>query len=92
MIAFSTTSSDVALPVALENMVELGVPRHIAALVLPVSMSFNTAGSALFLSLASVFVAQAAGVQLSVTHDDPDDPDPAARPPKASEPCPEARW
>ncbi len=66
VIAFSTTSSNVALPVALENMEQLGVPRHIAALVLPASMSFNTSGSALFLALASVFVAQAAGVPLSL--------------------------
>lgn len=65
LIAFSTTSSNVALPVALENMEKMGVPRHIAALVLPASMSFNTTGSALFLALATVFVAQAAGVQLS---------------------------
>lgn len=66
VIAFSTTSSNVALPVALENMERLGVPRHIAALVLPASMSFNTSGSALFLALASVFVAQAAGVSLPI--------------------------
>jgi proton glutamate symport protein len=65
VIAFSTTSSNVALPVALENMEKMGVPRHIAALVLPASMSFNTTGSALFLALATVFVAQAAGVALS---------------------------
>lgn len=64
MIAFSTTSSNVALPVALENMERLGVPRHVAALVLPASMSFNTTGSCLFLSLAAVFCAQASGVAL----------------------------
>ncbi len=64
VIAFSTTSSNVALPVALENMEKLGVPRHIAALVLPASMSFNTTGSCLFLSLAAVFCAQASGIVL----------------------------
>jgi proton glutamate symport protein len=64
MIAFSTTSSNVALPQALQNMEELGVPQHIAALVLPSSMSFNTTGSCLFVGLAAVFGAQAAGVVL----------------------------
>ena len=62
MIAFSTTSSNVALPLALENMEKFGVPRHIAAFALPASMSFNTTGSCLFLSLAAVFCAQVAGV------------------------------
>jgi proton glutamate symport protein len=65
MIAFSTTSSEAALPRALENMVKFGVPRHIVAFVLPTGYSFNLDGSTLYLSLASVFVAQAAGVHLS---------------------------
>jgi len=65
MIAFSTTSSEAALPRALENMQRFGVPRHIVALVLPAGYSFNLDGSTLYLSLASVFVAQAAGVHLS---------------------------
>src|SRR5216684_1830941 len=66
MIAFSTTSSEAALPRALENMVRFGVPKHIVALVLPAGYSFNLDGSTLYLSLASVFVAQAAGVDLPI--------------------------
>jgi proton glutamate symport protein len=65
MIAFSTTSSEAALPVALQNMTKFGVPRHIVAFVLPTGYSFNLDGSTLYLSLASIFVAQAAGVHLS---------------------------
>ncbi|MEI9812026.1 MAG: cation:dicarboxylase symporter family transporter [Acidobacteriota bacterium] len=66
VIAFTTTSSNVGLPVALEKMTELGVPRHIASLVLPFSMSFNTTGSNLFIALAAVFCAQAAGIELTM--------------------------
>ena len=54
-----------ALPVALERVQEMGVPRHIGALVLPFSMSFNTTGSNLFIALGSIFCAQAAGIELS---------------------------
>jgi Na+/H+-dicarboxylate symporter len=66
MIAFSTTSSEAALPRALENMQRFGIPRHIVAFVLPTGYSFNLDGSTLYLSLASVFVAQAAGVHLTL--------------------------
>ena len=66
LIAFSTTSSDAALPVALENMVEFGVPRKIVSFVLPTGYSFNLDGSTLYLAVASIFVAQAAGVDLSI--------------------------
>jgi proton glutamate symport protein len=66
-IAFTTTSSNVALPVALERMKTMGVPQHIAALVLPFSMSFNTTGSNLFIALGTVFCAQAAGIELTMT-------------------------
>src|SRR4029077_2153027 len=66
LIAFSTASSEAALPRALENMEQFGVPRHIVAFVLPTGYSFNLDGSTLYLSLASVFVAQAAGIQLSL--------------------------
>jgi len=66
LIAFSTASSEAALPVALENMERFGVPKHIVAFVLPAGYSFNLDGSTLYLSLASVFVAQAAGVNLSL--------------------------
>ncbi len=66
VIAFTTTSSNVGLPVALEKMAQLGVPRHICALVLPFSMSFNTTGSNLFIALAAVFCAQAAGIEMTM--------------------------
>jgi proton glutamate symport protein len=66
LIAFSTASSEAALPLALENMEEFGVPKHIVAFVIPTGYSFNLDGSTLYLSLASVFVAQAAGVHLSL--------------------------
>ena len=65
LLAFSTSSSEAALPLALENMERFGVPAHIVAFVLPTGYSFNADGSTLYLSLASVFVAQAAGVHLS---------------------------
>jgi proton glutamate symport protein len=66
LIAFSTASSEAALPLALENMERFGVPKHIVAFVIPTGYSFNLDGSTLYLSLASVFVAQAAGVDLSL--------------------------
>jgi proton glutamate symport protein len=68
VIAFSTTSSEAALPRAMEVLERLGVPRRIVSFVLPLGYSFNLDGSTLYLSLAAVFVAQAAGVQLSVGH------------------------
>ena len=66
LIAFSTASSEAALPLALENMEQFGVPKHIVAFVLPTGYSFNLDGTTLYLSLASVFVAQAAGLNLSL--------------------------
>lgn len=63
-IAFSTASSEAALPMALERMEKFGVPKHIVAFVLPTGYSFNLDGTTLYLSLASVFVAQAAGVDM----------------------------
>jgi proton glutamate symport protein len=63
-IAFATTSSEAALPLAMEKMEELGVPRQIVAFVMPTGYSFNLDGSTLYLSLASIFVAQAAGMHL----------------------------
>ena len=65
-IAFATTSSEAALPRAMEAMERLGVPRQIVAFVMPTGYSFNLDGSTLYLSLASIFVAQAAGVHMSV--------------------------
>jgi proton glutamate symport protein len=64
-IAFATASSEAALPRALENMEAFGVPKQIVAFVLPTGYSFNMDGSTLYLSLASIFVAQAAGIHLT---------------------------
>ncbi len=64
ILAFSTASSEAALPQALENMERFGVPKHIVSFVLPTGYSFNLDGTTLYLSLASVFVAQAAGVDM----------------------------
>ncbi|MBC7998242.1 MAG: cation:dicarboxylase symporter family transporter [Leptolyngbya sp.] len=66
LIAFSTTSSEAALPKALIAMESIGVPRKIVSFVLPLGYTFNLDGTTLYLSLASVFVAQAAGVNLSI--------------------------
>ena len=65
-IAFATTSSEAALPKAMEAMEKLGVPRKIVAFVMPTGYSFNLDGTTLYLALASVFVAQAAGIELSL--------------------------
>ncbi|HXB69329.1 MAG TPA: cation:dicarboxylase symporter family transporter [Candidatus Acidoferrales bacterium] len=65
LIAFSTASSEAALPLALENMEQFGVPKHIVGFVIPTGYSFNLDGTTLYLSLASMFVAQAAGVHMS---------------------------
>jgi proton glutamate symport protein len=66
LIAFSTTSSEAALPRAMESVEAFGVPRRIVSFILPLGYSFNLDGSTLYLSLAAVFVAQAAGVELSI--------------------------
>lgn len=65
-IAFATTSSEAALPRAMEAMEALGVPRQVVAFVMPTGYSFNLDGSTLYLSLATVFVAQAAGIHLTL--------------------------
>ncbi|MVZ66187.1 cation:dicarboxylase symporter family transporter [Sphingobacterium sp. DK4209] len=64
-IAFATTSSDAALPKAMSAMEKFGVPRRIVSFVIPTGYSFNLDGTSLYLSLASIFVAQAAGIHLS---------------------------
>ncbi|QHL88951.1 cation:dicarboxylase symporter family transporter [Nibribacter ruber] len=64
-IAFATTSSEAALPRAMEAMESIGVPRKVVAFVMPMGYSFNLDGTTLYLSLASIFVAQAAGINLS---------------------------
>ena len=66
LIAFSTASSEAALPKAMEVMERFGVPKNIVAFVLPTGYSFNLDGSTLYLSLASVFVAQIAGIQMTI--------------------------
>jgi len=65
-IAFATTSSEAALPRAMEQMESFGVPRSIVAFVMPTGYSFNLDGTALYLSLAAIFVAQAAGVSMTL--------------------------
>jgi proton glutamate symport protein len=67
LVAFTTASSEAALPLALKNMETLGVPRSIVAFVLPTGYTFNMDGSTLYLAMASVFVAQAAGIQMPVS-------------------------
>lgn len=64
-IAFATTSSDAALPRVMQAMESIGVPRRIVAFVIPTGYSFNLDGTTLYLAMASVFVAQAAGVDLT---------------------------
>ena len=64
LIAFSTATSEAALPVALENMETFGAPKHIVAFVLPLGYSFNLVGTTLYLSLASMFIAQAADIAM----------------------------
>ena len=66
LIAFTTASSEAALPKAMEVMERFGVPKNIVGFVLPTGYSFNLDGSTLYLSMASVFVAQLAGVQMTI--------------------------
>lgn len=65
-IAFSTASSEAAMPLAMEKMIEFGVPKKIVSFVLPTGYSFNLDGTTLYLAMASMFVAQAAGMHMSV--------------------------
>jgi len=64
-IAFATSTSEAALPKAMENLERFGIPRKVIAFVLPTGYSFNLDGSTLYLSLASVFIAQVCGVELT---------------------------
>ena len=66
LLAFSTTSSDAAMPDAMKRMMAFGVPRRIVSFVMPLGYSFNLDGSTLYLAVASLFVAQAAGIDLSL--------------------------
>lgn len=65
-LAFATASSEAALPKAMENMERFGVPKHIVGFVIPTGYSFNLDGTTLYLSLASVFIAQMSGINLSI--------------------------
>jgi proton glutamate symport protein len=67
LIAFSSAASEAALPIALERMERLGVPRRIVAFVLPTGYTFNLDGSTLYLAVASLFAAQAAGISLTLS-------------------------
>jgi proton glutamate symport protein len=67
LIAFSTASSEAALPLALQRMEEFGVPRRIVSFVLPTGYTFNLDGSTLYLALASVFAAQASGIDMPLS-------------------------
>ncbi|MFI5230237.1 MAG: dicarboxylate/amino acid:cation symporter [Gemmatimonadales bacterium] len=67
LIAFTTASSEAAFPLAMERMEQFGVPRRIVAFVLPTGYSFNLDGSTLYLALASVFAAQAAGIDMPIS-------------------------
>ncbi len=65
-IGFATTSSEAALPLAMERMEQLGAPRWIVSFVVPTGYSFNMTGSSLYLTMAAIFAAQAAGIHLSL--------------------------
>jgi len=67
VIAFSTASGQAALAPAIENLELMGVPKHIVSFVLPTGYSFNLDGSTLYLSMASMFIAQAAGIHLALS-------------------------
>lgn len=66
LIAFSTASSEAALPKAMEIMEKFGVPKNIVSFVMPTGYTFNLDGSTLYLSLATLFVAQLSGITLSI--------------------------
>jgi proton glutamate symport protein len=65
-IGFATTSSEAALPLAMERMEEFGVPRWIVSFVVPTGYSFNMTGSSVYLTMAAIFAAQAAGIHLTI--------------------------
>jgi len=66
LIAFSSASSEAALPLAMERMEEFGVPKKVVGFVIPLGYSFNLDGSTLYLAVASIFAAQAAGIHMSL--------------------------
>jgi Na+/H+-dicarboxylate symporter len=66
MIAFSTASSEAALPKLFEQLDRFGVPRRISGFMLPLGYSFNLDGSMMYMSFATIFIAQAYGIELSI--------------------------
>ena len=66
LLAFTTATSEAAFPTAMQNMERFGVPKHIVSFVLPTGYSFNLDGSTLYLSVASIFIAQAAGIHMTL--------------------------
>ena len=66
LIAFSTASSEAALPKAMEVMEKFGVPKNIVGFVMPTGYTFNLDGSTLYLSLAVLFATQLVGIDLSL--------------------------
>lgn len=67
LIAFSTASSEAAMPKLFEQLDRFGVPRRISGFVLPLGYSFNLDGSMMYASFATIFIAQAYGIELSIT-------------------------
>lgn len=65
-IAFATTASEAAMPVALKNLEEMGVSRRAASFIYPLGMSFNQDGASVYMTLATIFIAQAAGIHMSL--------------------------
>ena len=66
LVAFVTRSSEAALPLHLEKLEAIGVPNRIASVVLPLGYSFNLDGSALYIGIATTFIAEAYGLRLSM--------------------------
>src|SRR5207253_7398013 len=66
VLAFSTASSEAAYPRTLEELERFGVPPRIASFVLPLGYSFNLDGSMMYMTFASIFIAQALGIHLSL--------------------------
>lgn len=68
LLAFSTSSSEAALPKAMELMEQFGVPKNIVGFVMPTGYTFNLAGSTLYLALGVLFSTQIVGMHLSLGH------------------------
>jgi len=66
LLAFATSSSEVAYPRLLEQLVDFGIPRRIASFVLPLGYSFNLDGAMMYCAFAILFIAQAYGIELTL--------------------------